>query len=241
MRSRNPISIRCLGAVALATGLLATRPAAAQCTHEVWTPDEVSGGGLSLFVIQSTPFGAPPAEQIEVCLAIANFGPGAQTAYANLFAWDESDTTLVFPITDARATFITTPGNATRVLCSITGGNVAEIESDGMIPANQITDMCCFDFAALAPGTCDELPGQGTIISPPNMLPYTKRDRAHVIMEAGGTPVFDDDVSLNGYDGIFTDPISGPACGLLGPELLAPLAFAMARTRRARCRREGVQ
>jgi hypothetical protein len=225
-------SLRSLGVVLAVGAAVATgRPAAAACNHEVWTPDDMAGGGLALFFVESTPFELASGWRIEVCYAIANFGGAAQSASALILLSDASDTDLPFPITGVHEKFISTPGNAADVACSIGAGNVAELASVGTLPSSQITDMCCFDYAALAPGTCSELPGVPTQVTIPNLGQITAWDSAQVQLFAGGTGVFDDEVQLNDFN-----DTSGPACGLLGIELVAPLAIARARRRRERAR-----
>jgi len=222
--------MRWIGAL-LAVGIsLGAGRSEASCNLEVWSPDPITGGGITLFFVESTPFELASGWRMEVCYAFANVGGAAQTASALILLTDASDTGLTFPITGVHEEFITTPGNAADVACS-TGANIAELESVGTIPANQVTDMCCFDYAALPPGTCTELPGQWTTVTIPMLGQVTSWDSAQVQLFAGGAGVFDDEVQLNDFN-----DTSGPACGLLGIELVAPLAWAFARRRRERAR-----
>ncbi len=214
--------------------LLMASPAAGMCTHEVFMPEPIQGDGMMLYLYESTPSESGGVWSQEVCFTLANVGATDDSAMGEFSAWDDSDTDLTFAITGVQAKDIGPPGFAETPACSIQGGDTARIESVGDLPAGAFTHLCCFDFEAVAPSTCDELIGQTTTVFFQG-APVYLTDSASVVVKKGGSTVADEDIPLNP---VSFDPITGPGCGLLGLEAVALVAIGRGlRAWRARARR----
>ncbi len=226
-----------LGAALLLALAMRATPAAAQCTHQLWPQDEAAGGGIKLVLVGSTAFEDPGGWNLEVCFAALNQSAGALSVQIDLTATDDSDTSLDFPVHAARAERLI-PGLAlTPLTCSTLGSSQARMAT-ASLPAGAVSDKCCFDFGSVAPNTCADLPGVPDIVSLGGFS-FPVSDTAHVEILAGGSSVFDEPIDLNPA----MLGISGPSCGLLGPELLGLVALASLGSRlrrRARRARAGV-
>jgi hypothetical protein len=206
--------------------VLAPAASEAACGHEVWLRDPVVAGGMKLVLVESTASEPVPGQWIiEACFSVANEGGAAETVTVNMIATDNSPSGLDFDIVGSRTRAITAPGLADAVICSVPSPTIGHIENVAGISPGNLTDLCCFDFEAISPGGCSELPGT---------LNGTVQDTLWVEMSTSAGSVFDEPAKL----GPSGDPdISGPGCGLVGLELLLPAVVVRRVLRRRAARR----